>query len=41
MSKKSVKCTLKKPVCAEKGAKMTISRRLGQRWRLIGYGLIK
>lgn len=41
LSKKSVKCALKKPVCAENGAKMTISRRLGQRWRLIGYGLIK
>jgi translation initiation factor 2 subunit 3 len=41
ISKKSIKCTLRKPVCAEIGAKMTISRRLGQRWRLIGFGLIK
>jgi translation initiation factor 2 subunit 3 len=41
ISKKSIKCTLRKPICAEVGAKMTISRRLGQRWRLIGYGIIK
>ncbi|MBN1645181.1 translation initiation factor IF-2 subunit gamma [Candidatus Woesearchaeota archaeon] len=41
ISKKSIKCILRKPICAEKGAKMTISRRLGQRWRLIGYGIIK
>jgi translation initiation factor 2 subunit 3 len=41
ISKKSVKCVLRKPICAEKEAKMTISRRLGQRWRLIGYGIIK
>lgn len=41
ISKKSIKCILRKPVCAETGAKMTISRRLGQRWRLIGFGIIK
>ena len=39
--KKSVKCTLKRPVCAEKGARVTISRRFGNRWRLIGFGMIK
>lgn len=41
ISKKSIKCILRKPICAETGAKMTISRRLGQRWRLIGFGIIK
>ena len=41
LSKKAIHFVLRKPVCAEAGAKMTISRRLGQRWRLIGYGLIK
>jgi translation initiation factor 2 subunit 3 len=41
LGKKQVECTLKRPICAEKGAKVTISRRVGQRWRLIGYGTIK
>jgi len=41
ISKKAIKCTLRKPVCAQEGTKMTISRRMGQRWRLIGFGLIK
>lgn len=36
-----VKCSLRKPVCAEKGSRVAISRNLGQRWRLIGYGIIK
>jgi len=35
-----VKCTLKRPVCAQVGARVTISRRVGNRFRLIGYGLI-
>lgn len=34
-------CTLKLPVCAEPGSKVTISRSLGNRWRLIGYGIIQ
>lgn len=32
---------LKRPVCAKKTDKITISRLLGHRFRLIGYGLIK
>ena len=32
---------LKLPVCAEKGGKVAISRRIGARWHLIGYGVIK
>lgn len=36
-----VKCLLRRPVCAEVGARVTISRSVGQRWRLIGYGMIK
>ncbi|MBI2144264.1 translation initiation factor IF-2 subunit gamma [Candidatus Woesearchaeota archaeon] len=32
---------LKLPVCAEPGARVTLSRLLGSRWRLIGYGIIK
>ncbi|MBW3002162.1 translation initiation factor IF-2 subunit gamma [Candidatus Woesearchaeota archaeon] len=41
IGKKRVECTLKRPICAENEAKVTISRRVGQRWRLIGYGIIK
>lgn len=41
LGKESVHCILKLPVCAEKGARVTISRRIGTRFRLIGYGIIK
>ncbi len=41
LGKNVIKCALKKPVCADKGARVTMSRNLGQRWRLIGYGIIK
>ncbi len=33
--------TLKRPVCAEIGSMVAISRRIGSRWRLIGVGVIK
>ena len=32
---------LKRPVCAEPGAKIAISRRVGARWRLIGVGSLE
>ncbi|WP_201721232.1 translation initiation factor IF-2 subunit gamma [Methanonatronarchaeum thermophilum] len=32
---------LKRPVCAEEGSNMAISRRIGARWRLIGVGKLK
>ncbi len=38
--KKNVACRLKIPVCAEINSKVTISRRIGNRFRLIGYGNI-
>jgi translation initiation factor 2 subunit 3 len=41
LSKGRCKCALKKPVCADKDSRMTISRRINNRFRLIGYGLIK
>ncbi len=41
LGKNVIKCVLRKPVCADKGARVTMSRNLGQRWRLIGYGTIK
>ncbi len=31
---------LKIPVCAEKGQRVAISRRISSKWRLIGYGII-
>ncbi|WP_455367537.1 translation initiation factor IF-2 subunit gamma [[Eubacterium] cellulosolvens] len=33
--------SLKKPVCVEKNAKVAISRRIKEGWRLIGYGILK
>jgi translation initiation factor 2 subunit 3 len=38
--KESVEVTLKRPVCAEIGARIAISRQLGARWRLIGMGVL-
>lgn len=40
LSKKGVICKLKLPICAEVGSRVTVSRRLQNRFRLIGYGLI-
>ena len=40
-SKKSTTVVLKKPVCAFSGDRITISRRVGDRFRLIGYGILK
>ncbi|MEK6917038.1 MAG: translation initiation factor IF-2 subunit gamma [Nanoarchaeota archaeon] len=40
LGKDKIECRLKLPVCAEKGSRVTISRRIGTRFRLIGYGII-
>ncbi|MEK6900011.1 MAG: translation initiation factor IF-2 subunit gamma, partial [Nanoarchaeota archaeon] len=40
-SKKNTVCVLKKPICATPGDRITISRRVGDRFRLIGYGILK
>ena len=40
LSKDVITCVLKLPVCADAGSRVTISRRLGTRFRLIGYGII-
>ncbi|MDP3734619.1 MAG: translation initiation factor IF-2 subunit gamma, partial [Nanoarchaeota archaeon] len=40
-SKKNTTCALKKPICANAGDRITISRRVGDRFRLIGYGILK
>ena len=39
--KKNIVCKLKIPVCAEISSRVTISRRIGNRFRLIGYGEIQ
>ena len=40
-SKKNTECILKKPICANPGDRITISRRVEDRFRLIGYGRLK
>lgn len=41
LSKGIATCKLRLPICAAVGDKVTISRRLGNRFRLIGYGVIQ
>ena len=41
LDKSEISLELKLPVCAEKGSRVTISRNIGSRWRLIGYGIIE
>ncbi len=41
IKKDKIHATLKIPVCASKEDRVTISRRLGTRWRLIGYAEIE
>ena len=41
VSENVVNLVLRKPVCAEKGARVAISRQVLGRWRLVGYGIIK
>ena len=41
LGKNVVKCKLKLPLCADLTDKMTISRKVGTRFRLIGYATIK
>ncbi len=36
-----VQVNLKLPICVDKGARVALSRRVGARWRLIGFGIIK
>ncbi len=41
IKKNKIKVNLKLPVCAEKGMRVTISRLIESRWRLIGIGIIE
>jgi translation initiation factor 2 subunit 3 len=36
-----IEMELKLPICADPGDRAAISRRIGARWRLIGYGIIQ
>lgn len=38
---KEAEIKLKRPVCAKKGSRIAISRKIGARWRLIGVGELK
>jgi len=38
---KPLELKLKRPICAEKGWTIALSRQIGNRWRLFGYGKIK
>ncbi|MHB8587105.1 MAG: translation initiation factor IF-2 subunit gamma [Thermoplasmatota archaeon] len=38
---KDCEVSLKLPVCAEPGQRVAVSRRIGARWRLIGYGVVR
>jgi translation initiation factor 2 subunit 3 len=37
---KVTRLNLKLPICSSVGDRVAISRRIGGRWRLIGYGII-
>jgi translation initiation factor 2 subunit 3 len=39
--KDSATLKLARPICAEEGARAAISRKIANRWRLIGYGIIQ
>ncbi len=41
LGKNLVKCGLKLPICADPGDKVTISRKIDTRFRLIGYAIIR
>jgi translation initiation factor 2 subunit 3 len=41
LGKNTVLFRLRLPVCAEKGSRVSVSRKIGTRFRLIGYGLIQ
>jgi len=40
LGKDEVTVSLKRPVCAEPGDRVAISKKIGDRWRLFGYGII-
>jgi translation initiation factor 2 subunit 3 len=40
-TKNRISLTLKRPVCPEIGQRVAVSRQIGGRWRLIGFGIVK
>ena len=40
-TKHTINLTLRRPIAAHKNNKVAISRRIGNRWHLIGYGTIQ
>ncbi len=38
--KRSIEVTFNRPVCLDKGAKISVLRNFSQRWRLSGYGML-
>jgi translation initiation factor 2 subunit 3 len=40
VTKKKIDVTLSRPICAEKGSRVAIGRKIGARWHLIGAGVI-
>ncbi len=41
LEKKKIHIRLKRPVCTELGSKVAISRRVGMRWHLVGWAIVK
>ena len=41
LKKNQIHVRLRLPVCADKGDRVTISRNIGSRWRLIGYAVLE
>ena len=41
LKKNQIHVRLRLPVCADKGDRVTISRNIGSRWRLIGYAMVE
>ena len=36
-----IEVSLRKPICARRGSRVALSRRIAGRWRLVGYGILK
>ncbi len=41
LEKNKILIKLKRPICAEENSRIVISRRIGTRWRLVGWALLK
>ena len=41
VEKNNANLQLRLPICADKGQRVSLSRRVGARWRLIGHGTIQ